>query len=257
MLAAEPNALIVFLPISFGSFMADRVMFVLIMGIMLAVLLSYASASTGVENITLSQYAINASPGQNLNVNFSLKLVSGYDTFGTTFWVYNAADLGSQNITLILSPNYGSPPINGVMHIFIGHTAAPGVYDISLRGNSSNLRINPAMLVLDIPSSTTTAAPTTSAPGSSYATTSASTSVSASTTVSAQASSAPSTVQQTTAASTVQSSSAKSGSGGLSYYMLVMVLILVAVIAFLVGKGMSSGGKKPESQSHSAPHQNK
>jgi hypothetical protein len=235
--------------------MVNRITALLAAGFMLIALLSMSGAAfTGVENITLSRYSTNAMPGQNLNVNFSLISVSGYSTFSTNFWVFNSAYLTSQNITIILSPNYGNPPTTGVMRMFIGHTTAPGTYDISLRGNSTNVQVNSAKFVLYIPSSTSLTSVSTASTSS--ATSSASTTAPATTSAPVSSSSPTSISQQTTIAytsvkpATTVSQSAASNGGGLNAYVLVVLVVIIAIVAFLAGKGIGGKGKKAEHPAH-------
>ena len=217
--------------------MANRMIaLALIAGVMLSVMFLGIGAVTGVENLTLSRYSANIASGTDLSINFTLTKVSGYSTFATTFWVPDSTALAkNDNITIILSPNYGNPTAKGVLHILTDHTAIPGVYDIVLKGNSTNVTVNPATFVLDIGSTTTTST--------------VSTVYTVPTTTALQSKNNPTTIITTVPATLVPVYG--TANSGINTYTFAIVVIIVAIVAFLAGrmtKGDGNAGKEQQKQ---------
>lgn len=185
-----------------------------------------AHAGTGVENIALSRYNVSSQPGGNITVNYTLSLVSGYINYGTNLYIVNSIQLGSQNLTVLLSNNFGNPPLSGVLHVFLPHTySSPGVYNITLAGNSSGIVVNPATLKITIQSPSTTTLSTLSTTISSLQTT-----ISQSTTV--LATTIPSTIAY------------QSYGGSYSYIAIIVILILIIVVLVIMLARKGQHGEK-------------
>ncbi|MDE1870632.1 MAG: hypothetical protein KGI06_00110 [Candidatus Micrarchaeota archaeon] len=204
-----------------------------------ALLVSYATGPTGVENITLSSHSVKLSPGGNAIVSYSLNYVSGYYLYGTELYVVGYNQLGSENITVLITNKSGNPPIKGTMYIFLSHALQPGTYNITLAGNSSGTKVNPDTLILTVlsPYNTTTRS-TVSAPTST---------IYGSTGPSTQATTAP--PGSSTPKSTVYATQGSQSQNNTMYYALAIVAIIILIaIIFAFGRMRRKEEEKPKKQ---------
>lgn len=186
--------------------------------VLLFALTGVNAAVTGTENITLSSNSANVLPGGAVAVNYSLSLINGYYSFGTNLYVVASKQLSSKNVSVILTKSSGNPPINGVMHMFLGAATIPGIYNVTLAGNSTNVYVNSGTFVVDV------LGPTTSS-------TSSSSSITQSTVLSStlQSSTVPQTTYITTVSPSVQQNTSNSNSD-LVYYLIGIVIVIVALL---------------------------
>lgn len=195
----------------------------LIAVMLLLILPTTTRAANGTENVTLSRYSANILPGGNVSVNYSLGLVSGYYSFGTTMYVKNNEQLISNGIDVLLSRDFGNPPINGTMHIYLAHNITPGNYRVTLSGNSTQVGVNPGTISLSVGFNTTT-----------Y---SSSMTTVATTVITSVSSSIVSTIAQNTnhsiVPSTIAQVSTAAKSSGAAYY-IVAIAIIAAILVWLV-----------------------
>ncbi len=190
----------------------------------LLLLINTSYAYTGVENITLSKYSATLLPGGSVSTNYNLTLSNGYYTFGTNLYVVAEKQLSSNdNITVLLTENFGNPPTGGVMYIFLGATTEPGTYNITLAGNSTGAFVNAATFELDVVQSIQNTSSTTTTKHSTATTSLGSTTV-------------PSITYITTVSNTGVSK-AKVGTNPFFYVIIALIVVAIIVMLFIAMRG--------------------
>jgi hypothetical protein len=218
---------------TYADIMVRKTLIIGIVGMLLLLMLTNAYAYTGIENITLSSYSANASQGGNVSVSYNLTKSSGYYSFGTTLYVVASKQLGTENVTVILTKNFGNPPISGVMYIFLTHGTAPGAYNITLAGNSTGVLVNPGTFILNV------------LPPVSSSTSTLSSVTTTSTTV------VSTSMPQTSIPSTVPKNNGQSGSASgnnVAYLVFItIIVVLIIIILLLIGFRFRAAGKEKPS----------
>jgi len=212
----------------------------LIAGILLTLMIVTAGAAS-IENITLSTYSGSVLQNGNVVVNYSVHLVNGTFSSGTELYIVQNRQLVNNGISVLLSNKYGNPPLSGVMYVFSSSTTPLGNYVITLAGNSTNIRVNAAVLKFDVVTKVTTS---TSSVSTTTSTSSASTTIklfnstTATTTIS----------NRTTVPTTTTAQKSSSGSGNASLYGVVIIVIILVVLVLLLMLRGKGNGTRPKPQ---------
>ncbi len=197
---------------------------------MVACLATDASAATGygTSTIVLNNSAVSLQQGASIQVAYTVKLASG-NTWGTDLVIDNAAQLGSDGLTLSASATSGDPTFSGVLTLSASSSAAAGQYNATLSATGDDPTANATTLQITVlapgaTSASTTVASTTST-GNSTATTSRTTSQ------------APTSTASGSSGYNYTSVPSTSGyGGGVWPYAVAIIIILIAGIATAMKK---------------------
>jgi hypothetical protein len=198
--------------------------------IMLAVLSSLSMAQavvTGAETINISAYSISVPQGNKANVTFNVTLTGGYYTFGTAVYVANEQQLLNNSITALIKtqhPQPNNPPFQGKLLLFVSNDTPTGQYAVTLAGNSTNLTVKQAVLLLYV----THYKPTTTSTTSTIATT----------TVNPRTiSTSTSLLSSSTSTTTVAQIIGPSLSNDIYYLVAVVAIVIVVIIIIMFLRG--------------------
>lgn len=125
-----------------------------VLGSLLLTIPAYAQYGYGTSSISLNSTSISTNAGQQVNVQYTVNLVSG-QTWGTSISVSNAGNLSSQGISVTFTNPSGDPPFSGVAAIKTSPTTAPGSYQIQFVATGDDPSSSSTAYMLTVPASTT------------------------------------------------------------------------------------------------------